>query len=122
MARVRRSASEWVALIDRWRDSGLSLPEFCERNGLNFGTMSGWAYKQTHKGALERARGEADANTSPAAAFVPIRVIETEPPPRSSDRSGIEIVVGAGRRVVVGAGFDAKTLRRVVAVLEDRTC
>jgi hypothetical protein len=122
MARVRRSAAEWVSLIDQWHDSGLGLSAFCERHGLNFGTMSGWAYKQTHKGALERARGEADADTSPAAAFVPIRVIETEPALRSSDRSGIEIVVGTGRRVMVGAGFDAETLRRVVLVLEDRTC
>ena len=122
MAKVRRSVAQWVALIDEWRESGLSLPTFCEQNGLNFGTMSGWAYKRTHKGAIEQARREADADLQPAAAFVPIRVIETEPQPRSSDRSGVEIVIGAGRRVMVGAGFDSETLRRVVAVLEDRTC
>jgi hypothetical protein len=36
--------------------------------------------------------------------------------------SGVAVVLGEGRRVVVRAGFDAETLRRVVAVLEDRTC
>jgi len=98
------------------------LSAFCERQGLNFGTMSGWAYKRTHREALERARCEADADSSPAVDFVPIRVIESEPRPRSSSHSGVEIVVGANRRVAVGAGFDAETLRRVVAVLEDRPC
>jgi hypothetical protein len=122
MSRMRRSAAEWVTLIDQWRASGLGLSAFCDQHGLNFGTMSGWAYKQTHKGALERARREADAKTELAADFVPIRLIESEPQPRSSSHSGVEIMVAVGRRVVVGAGFDAETLRRVVAVLEDRTC
>jgi hypothetical protein len=36
--------------------------------------------------------------------------------------SGVEVVFGEGRRIMVETGFDAETLRRVVAVLEDRTC
>lgn len=124
MARVRRPAAEWVALIDQWRESGLSLPSFCERNGLNYGTMSGWVYKRNHQGALERARREAGAveDTPPAAAFVPVRVVEAEPGGEGSGRAGVEVVIGAGRRVVVDAGFDEETLRRVVAVLEGRAC
>jgi hypothetical protein len=42
MARVRRPAAEWAALIDEWHDSGLSLLAFCQRLGLNFGTMQEW--------------------------------------------------------------------------------
>jgi len=81
MARVRRPAAEWAELIDQWHASGLSLPAFCERNGLNFGTMSGWAYKQTHKEALEQARRQAGVvdDTSLAEAFVPVRVLEAGP-------------------------------------------
>ena len=123
MARVRRAAVEWVELIDEWQASGLSLPAFCERNGLNAGTMSGWVYKRTHKAALERARREAGGEgTATAAAFVPVRVIEVEPEPPPSGHSGVEVVIGRGRRIALGAGFDAETLRRVVAVLEGRTC
>ena len=33
MARIRRQAAEWAALIDQWRQSGLSLPAFCQRHG-----------------------------------------------------------------------------------------
>jgi hypothetical protein len=75
MARVRRPAAEWAELIDEWHASGLSLPAFCERNGLNFGTMSGWVYKRTHKDALEEARREAGMgdDTLSADPFVPVR-------------------------------------------------
>jgi hypothetical protein len=40
----------------------------------------------------------------------------------ASDGSGVEVVIGAARRVVIQAGFDAEPLRRVVAVLEGRAC
>ena len=42
MARVLRQAAEWAALIDQWRQSGLSLPAFCQRHGLSRGTMQNW--------------------------------------------------------------------------------
>jgi hypothetical protein len=34
----------------------------------------------------------------------------------------VAVVIGSGRRVVVGPGFDSETLRRVIAVLEGRPC
>jgi hypothetical protein len=40
----------------------------------------------------------------------------------SAHRTGVEVVLGMGRRVTVEAGFDPETLRRVVAVLEGRPC
>ena len=42
MTRVRRPAAEWAALIDAWHGSGLSLPAFCARRGLNAKTMRGY--------------------------------------------------------------------------------
>lgn len=128
MARVRRPATEWVGLIDEWSASGLSLPAFCRRRGINFGTMSGWVYKPNHKDALEQARREAGTvadsteDTPAVQAFLPVRLRDAEPEHGGAGRSGVEVVLGEGRRVVIGAGFDAETLRRVVAVLEDRTC
>jgi hypothetical protein len=128
MARVRRPAAEWAALIDQWHNSGLSLPAFCQRRGLNSGTMQGWVYKRTHKGAIERARrvggtAQAPAEDPPAAtAFLPVRLVGAELEHEGTGRSGVEIVLGAGRRVVIGAGFDSETLRQVVAVLEGRPC
>ena len=128
MARRRRTAAEWAALIDQWRDSGLRLPAFCERRGLNRGTMQGWVYKLGRRVAIEAARqgtraAEAlDRGGPTPAAFLPVRVAEPSAGHEGSDDAGVAIVLGAGRWVVVRPGFDPDTLRRVVAALEGRPC
>jgi hypothetical protein len=128
MARVRRGAAEWVRLIDEWHASGLNLSVFCRRLGLNFATMQGWVYKSTHKEALEKARraagagGKSTDNPPTPEGFLPVRVRDAEPGHGEMGYSGVEVVFGEGRRIMVETGFDAETLRRVVAVLEDRTC
>jgi hypothetical protein len=128
MARIRRQAAEWAALIDQWRQSGLSLPAFCQRHGLSRGSMQNWVYKPELKRAVEAARREAQGHVdeSPRSAavpaFLPVRVVPAAVGDEALDRSGVEVVIGPGRRVVIGPGFDAETLRRVVAVLEGRPC
>jgi hypothetical protein len=89
--------------------------------------MQNWVYKPELKRAVEDARREAqgpvdEPATSAVPAFLPVRVVEAAVAGEASDRSGVEIVIGPGRRVVIGPGFDSETLRRVVAVLEDRPC
>jgi hypothetical protein len=132
MAKVRRQAAEWAKLIDQWRASGLSLPAFCSKHGLKRSTMQNWAYKTSLKQAVEEARHQArSAETpqqgppplpAPSPAFLPICIAEVTADPPVPVRTGVEVVLAAGRRIVVGAGFDPETLRRVVAVLEGRPC
>jgi hypothetical protein len=127
-----RRAADWATLIDQWRQSGLSLPAFCQQHGLSRGTMKNWVYKSSLKRAVEEARHKPRAAeapradqpvlAAPAPAFLPIRVAAVTAAPQGSDRTGVEVILGAGQRIVVGAGFDAETLRRVVAVLEGRPC
>ena len=134
MATIHRGALAWLRLIEEWRGSGLSLPEFCRRRGIKKTTMSGWVYKPDLKRAIETARLREDeaGRGGPAAAvvksfaakstpaFVPVRLRQLVTPPEiaAAPRSTIEIIVGAGRRVLVQEGFDAETLRQVVAALE----
>jgi hypothetical protein len=127
MARCRRGAAEWTALIDEWKQGGLDLPEFCRRRGLSRGTMQGWVYKTPLKRAIEAARrqgsGEAaPAEPPPSAAFLPVRFAEDAVPRRPADHAAIEVILGGGRRVTVGPGFDEETLRRVVIALESGPC
>jgi hypothetical protein len=125
MARVRRSAAEKAALIDQWHKSGLSLPAFCTPRGVNAKTMSGWIHKPTYRAAIDRGRDQLAtmaAADQPKPAFIPVRIAEARPPMRTSSRASVTLVIGPGRRVVVAPGFDAETLRRVVAVLEGRPC
>ena len=129
MARPSLGAAEWAALIDQWRVSGMSLPAFCQLHGLRRGTMQNWAYKPKLKLAVEDARRASPvSHDAPAVttgrpimppAFLPVRLAEIaagSPGPQS--RSTIEVVLGQGRRILVGPGFDPETLRQVVAVLE----
>jgi len=137
MARDRLGAEGWARRIDEWRRSGLSLPKFCQRHGIKATTMSGWVYKPALKRAVEMARrieegrreGAAPSRPSPAPlpapAFVPVRLREIVSRPDDHGpgrRPAIEVIVGAGRRVVVRRGFDPETLRQVVAALEAGPC
>lgn len=127
MARQRLRAEQWMVLIDQWRTSGLSLPMFCERNGICPGTMRNWVYKPGRKHAVEKARRAAQASSEtpietaevvePTPAFLPVKLVEvamTEP----KEHAAIEVLLRAGRRIRVRRGFDPDTLRQVVAVLE----
>ena len=128
MARPSLGAAEWAALIDQWRESGMSLPAFCQAHGLRRGTMQNWVYKPAMKLAVEDARRASPesrgAPTVPtgrptAPAFLPVRLAEIDSGSRGpQSRPAIEVVLGQGRRIGVAPGFDAETLRRVVAVLE----
>ena len=129
MARQRLRAAQWAVLIDEWNASGLNLTEFCQRRGLSRGTMQGWVDKPALKRAMEDARrgasltvaksSQADASSVPPPAFLPVRLVEaTAPTPKSRSHAPIEVVLGGGRRILVGPGFDPQTLRQVVAALE----
>ena len=132
MAREGLGAAEWAKLIGRWELGGLSLPRFCREHGIRKGAMSGRVDKPAPEGAIERARrgegarrdGPTTAGTPPAPApptgFVPVRLREAvaASTPEPADRRAIEVVLGEGRRIAVGPGFDPEPLRRVVAALE----
>lgn len=129
MARQRLDAAEWAVLIDEWRRGGLGLPAFCKKRDLSRGTMQNWVYKPALRLAVEDARRASQAGCSapvataerptPTPAFLPVRLAEiTAPTPEPMGRSAIEVVLGGGRRIVVGPGFDPETLRLVVAALE----
>ena len=129
-------AVAWAKTIEDWKRSGLSLPKFCRLHGIKKGTMSGWVYKPALKRAIETAhrvdeiRDNGPMKSKPAPAptppptFVPVRLREiisakvTEP----IARTAIEVIVGAGRRVIVERGFDPETLRQVLVVLESGPC
>jgi hypothetical protein len=117
--------AEKAALIDQWRESGLSLPAFCAPRGVNAKTMSGWIHKTAYRAAIDQARGEAAAapvRDQARPTFLPVEVSGAGAQRGTPGRAGVAVVIGPGRRVLVAPGFDAETLRRVVAVLEGRPC
>jgi hypothetical protein len=129
----RRTPAEWAILVGEWRQTGLSLAEFCLRRDINLKTMQNWIYKPKHRRALEEANNsqkttraeptKTEPKPIPDNTFIPVRILEPiTPPKQDSNHSAIEISLDGGRRIVVRAGFDEETLRRVVAALEARPC
>jgi len=102
----------WRRVVRQWRQSGLSVRAFCAQHGLSEASFYAW------RRALNR-------RDTAAVSFVPVAVVSEE---RSASAgvgacAGLELVVGRGRVVRVGPGFDAPTLQRLLALLEEgRAC
>jgi len=94
----------WRRMVRQFRSSGLSVRAFCEEHRLSVPSFYGWR-------RILAARDEA------AVRFVPVQVT---PPPLTDDGSAgtVELVLGAGRCLRIGPGFDGPTLTRLLALLE----
>src|SRR5262245_9600257 len=106
-ARDERKEQQWRRRINDWRASGLSVRAFCARHGPATASFYHW------RRVLERRAAEAPA-------FVPVQVVADAVPTQAST---LEVVLLNGRTVRIATGFDAATLRQLLAVLEgERPC
>jgi hypothetical protein len=94
-------------MVQHWRRSGLSIRDFCTAQGLSEPNFYAW----------RRTIAQRDAA---AAQFVPVRVVPDPKAVAASDGpgTGLELVIGH-RRLRIGPGFDAPTLQRLLALLEE---
>ena len=106
-ARDERNERQRRRWINQWRASGLSVPAFCTRYDLTPASFYYW------RRVLERRAAKEPA------AFVPVQVVADAVPAQAS---ALEVVLTDGRTVRVAPGFDAATLRQLLAVLEGRLC
>lgn len=119
MKRRDEKATAWEMQIGRWRQSGLSQREFCRRAGLSLSTLQWWLYHPVAKQRRQRCQTE---GRSP---FALVQLTE-EPSAAGATTSlsaGVMVTLNNGRQVMgvtVTPGFDAATLRAVLAVLEGR--
>ena len=105
-ARDGRKEGQWRRWIGDWQASGLSGRAFCEQRGLTVARFYAW------RRVLQRRAAE-------KAAFVPVQVVTDAVPTQAS---ALEVVLTDGRTVRVAPGFDAATLRQLLAVREGRPC
>jgi hypothetical protein len=105
-ARDEWKERQWRRWIGEWQASGLSVRAFCERRSLTVASFYAWRRVLQQRAAAK-------------AAFVPVRVVADTVPDRTS---ALEVILADGRAVRVAPGFDAVTLRQLLAVLEGRPC
>ena len=97
----RWGAGEAETLLADCRRSGLSLGEYCQRRKIGYERLRRW------RGKLERR--------TPEMALAPVQVVGA--PPRTS-WGRMELRLGDGRRLRLGADFDPEALSRLLRVLE----
>jgi transposase len=101
-ARDERKERLWRRRIEQWHSSGLSVRAFCARHGLTTASFYNW------RRLLERRAAE-------QVVFTPVQIVADA---LSTQTSALELVLADGRVVRVAPGFDAATLRQLLAVLE----
>ena len=121
--RQRWGEAEAQAMVEAFRDSGLSVREFAERHGIGEWRVRKWAGRLSVKSTAPRTAAASTGGRG--VRFAPVRLV---PATRgsasgSAPRSGsiVEVVVG-GAVVRVTDGFDEDLLRRVVSALGGTGC
>src|SRR5262249_2881126 len=110
----------WRRTIREQRQSGLSVRDFCRREGLRDWTFRWWRQEVARRDQ-ELSAALPGEPAEPAPSFLPVRVVDLEAvAPRPAPP--IEIVLPAGSVVRVPFGFDPRTLGDVLAVLGGHPC
>ena len=111
----------WRRVVRQWRQSGQTVRDFCDAHGLAEPSFYAWRRTLAQRDRQERretrpaASRPADRNgQAELPTFVPVHVTPATAVP-------LELVLGQ-RVVRVPAGFDAATLRQLLAVLEGPSC
>jgi hypothetical protein len=125
MANHQRHAAKeqfWRQLIRRWQRSGQTIRDFCAAAHVSEPSFYSWRRvlsqrdrdqaKVAHR-APRRRRDKAAVAPDPLPAFLPVTVL---PPPAAT----LEIVLGNGRVVRLGRGFDVELLRQLLPIVEER--
>jgi len=104
----RRSRAEIEQLVAEYEASGLGRTAFCQQRGLSLSTLARYRKRPQHT-----AGGIAEGKRW-LAVEVSSRAVITG----GERASGVAVVLAGGRRVEVGLGFDADTLKRLLVVVE----
>jgi hypothetical protein len=124
---------QWRERLEAWRASGLTQVGFCLSHGISMGSFSRWKSALVGRGKPKApipASGTiAAADGFPSGSPEGLGWTEVRLPSASAARtetgpggSGFEIVLPRGWSVRLGPQFEAEPLRRLLSVLEERSC
>jgi hypothetical protein len=113
----------WRDMLLRWQRSEQTIRHFCSEHGLGEQSFYTWrrtiAQRDQQNAAVQHDRptvcqaATADDGPTDLPAFVPLRVT----PAALSGQ--LELVTGPGRVIRIPPDFDAATLRKLLAILEE---
>ena len=117
----------WRRLLRQWRRSGLTIREFCTEHALSEASFFAWRRTLVERDQQRAGRDtlQVSGNHEPRRqaderpAFVPLRVVATG---ETAAGTAFEVMLRNGRVVRVPVGFEAASLRQLLAILEERPC
>jgi len=117
----RRSRTEAEQLVEAFESSGLGRQEFCLKHGIALGTLDFWRKRRRQerdKVASKRPRMRNEDVRAGVASGSKLVAVELAGLQGNAAGGGLVVVVSRGRRIEVSRWFDAATLERLLAVLE----
>jgi hypothetical protein len=109
----------WNAILNDFRRSGLTQAQFCRRRDISLASFRYHFYKpNSSKPTPSDDRTSAGAHNH----FLPVTILADPAPSTAASQPHLELVLANGRRIAVTPGFDDQTLRRLIAVVEERPC
>ena len=106
-----RTRAQWQQLIAEAARSAQSIRAFCRERQVTEGQFYAW--RRRLNGSAQGAAQRRAQAAVPGATFALVQEGGATPEP-----AGVELVWADGRRLRIGPGVDAATLRTVLAVLE----
>jgi hypothetical protein len=102
----------WRRRLRQWQRSGHGIRSFCRTHGLSEASFYAWRRIIQERDQQKEPTSQRDQQPTGhhLPAFLPVTIVPSAPV--------LEVVLGAGRVVRVPAGFDAATLRQLLAVLD----
>ena len=151
MSRIRPIDLRWNAVLNDFRRSGLTQADFCRQRNISLASFRYHFYKPASSeparsdkhspaspGSHKSARSDEQSSTSPGSSkparsdkhspaspdhqFLPVTIIPDPILSITASQPHLELILSNGRRIAVAPGFDTQTLRRLIAVVEERPC
>ncbi len=104
----RRGRAEIEQLVAEYEASGLGPTAFCRQRGLSSSTFVRYRKRQRQK----------SGDAGDGKRWLEVEVCGAAAVGNGERVSGLAVVLPGGQRIEVGHGFDADTLRRLLAVME----
>jgi hypothetical protein len=121
----------WRERIDAWSGSGQTQRRFCQAHGISVSSFSRWKVELARRDELGAAiapagkmapSGDSSERTSEALRWTEVRLPGAGADMGGVDGAGFEVVLPRGWSVRLGPRFETEPLRRLLAVLEERSC
>jgi hypothetical protein len=109
----------WKSLLNEFRRSGLTQAEFCRRRRISLHSFRKHLYQpRPSRPASSDDRSSVGADHH----FLPVTILPDPTPSVVASPSHLELILSNGRRIAVTPGFDPRTLRHLIAVVEGHPC